>query len=155
MIGSENLHFVQALAPDADRWNGNPDSDVLNMAQYEGITFVCELGVGATGTVKFIVKAATNAAGDNSEAFAARYRVKASGDDTYGAVTTLAATGYTTVAGGGQIVLLEVLASDLPEGKNWVFVNTTEVVNDPCDAGILAVLHSPHHPQLTHKTVIA
>lgn len=155
MLGSEFLHFVEALAPDADRFNGDPDTDILSLENYEGVTFVIILGTGTTGTVKFVATASDDAAGSTTEAIAARYRVQSSSDDTFGAITTLATTGYTTTAGGDQIILIEVLASDLPDGKPWVYIDTTEVVDDPIDAGILAVLHHPHHVQKTQLTAIA
>ena len=158
MIFTQKHQVVMALAPDADQYAADPSTDVINMKLFGHCTFVLEEGAGGTGTVKIVAQACDNVAGDNPTAINFRYRVTAAaGGDTFGALTetTVAADGYTTVAGAQKQLVIEIDAAELPDGQPCVYLDLTEVVDDPCDAGILAILSEPRYAAETMPTAIA
>lgn len=153
MLLTEQHHVVRALAPDADRYNGDPATDVFNLENYGHITFLLDEGAGGTGTVKIEVEECTAADGTGATAIAYRYRV--SSGDTWGALTAVAAAGYTTVAGADKMVAIEIDAKELSDGSNFVRLQLTEVVDDPCDAAVLAILSEPRYAQDVPLTALS
>lgn len=147
-------HAVTALQPAADRYNGNPASDVFNMKDYDHIVFLLAEGAGGTGTVKIQVEACTDATGAGNTAIAFNYRVMGT-IDTWGSRAAAASTGYTTVAGADKMVAVEIDAAELPADKPFVRLQLTEVVNDPCAAGVVAILSGARYPQNVPLTAIA
>ncbi|MCL4822047.1 MAG: hypothetical protein KJ067_23205 [Vicinamibacteria bacterium] len=132
---------ITVLAPDADRYNGNPETRKVNMALLDHVTFLLSEGAGGTGTAKLQV-IAYDKDGNNGEAIAFKYRVTAAGSfEPFGAVqdASVAADGYTTVAGASKQIAIEVQGKGKPEDKPLVALRITEVVNDPVDAGVVAV----------------
>lgn len=149
----QNLVAVGIL-PDADLYAADPATDVFNLAKYECITFILVEGAGGTGTVKIEVEECTTAAGANNTAIAFNYRLLSSAGsaDTWGALTAVAATGYTTVAGANKAVAIEVHNTELSDGYNFVRLQLTEVADDPCDAVVVAVLSGPRYAQAVLPT---
>ena len=43
---TQHLFPVTVLEPDADRWNSDPASDVVNLSNYGGVTFLVAEGAG-------------------------------------------------------------------------------------------------------------
>ena len=149
MIFTEEHEISVALQPVADAYAADPATDVYNMKYYEHITFVIVEAAGGTGTVKIQVEECTSKAGAGNNAIAFKYRVKSDSNGAFGALTASAATGYTTTAGANKLVAVEVDADDLAADSPYVRLQLTEVVNDPCDAGVVAILSKPRHPQAT------
>lgn len=147
-------HVAQALAPDADRYNGNPATDIFNTKDYDHVCFVVEEGAGGTGTVKIQVEACSDAAGTGATAIAFNYRVMTT-TDTWGSRVASASTGYTTVAGADKLVAVEIDAAELSADKPFVRLQLTEIVDSPCDAGVLAILTKGRYPQNVPVTAIA
>lgn len=130
---------VFALAPDADRYNTDPATDVLNMAGYGQVTFILQEGAGGTGTVKIQVEECSALDGSGATAIAFRYRVAQTGDQFTAFSTAVAVDGYTTVAGANKMVAIEVDTRDLSEGFPFVRLQLTEVVDSPVDAAVMAI----------------
>lgn len=137
---------VTVLQPDADRYDSNPASSCVNLKNYEGVTFLLAEGAGGTGTVKIQVEECTAAAGTGNTAIPFTYQVQST-LGTIGAVTAASSgsTGYTTTAGASKMILVHVRAESLDVGYPFVRLKLTEVVNDPCDAGVIAVLWGPRY----------
>jgi len=147
-------HVVIALQPDADRYNADPATDVFNMENYDHITFILMEGAGGTGTAVLTVEECTAADGTGATAIGFRYRLMST-IDTWGALTAVASTGYTTVAGANKLVAIEVDADELSDGSNFVRLQITESANDPVDAAVLAILGRPRYPQDIPVSAIA
>ena len=111
-------------------------------------------GAGGTGTVKIQAQACDDFTPSNTVDIPFKYRVNSTGD-TWGALTDSAATGYTTSAGANKKVAVEVDARQLPEGYNKVRIKLTEVVNDPCLAGLSYILSKPRNSMAVLPTAIA
>lgn len=145
---SEVAEIRTVLAPAADRYNTNPATDVINMKYYDHVTFVLSEGAGGTGTVKIQVEKCTSKAGAGNTAIASKYRV-ATYTGAYGALTTLASTGYTTTAGANKQVLVEVDAADLGPSYPYVRLQLTEVVDNACTGSVVAICWKASYPQAT------
>ena len=154
MIFTERNHIAIGLVPDADLYAADPATDIINMEDYSHVTFLLTEGAGGTGTVKLTVEECDDTTPTNSTAIAFKYRVCSSGD-TWGALTASAATGYTTTAGANKMVAVEVDAAELSDGYPFVRLQLTEVVDDPCDAGVVVILSGARYPQAVPTTAIA
>jgi hypothetical protein len=139
---SQAAKIITALAPDADRFNGNPASDVISLANYGHIAFIIQQAAGAVGAFKVQVEACSSNAGANNEAIPFSYRIgEADGTGLAAPVAVGAAAGYTTTAAAeNKIIIIEVNADELPADKPWVRLQFTETTDGPIDAGAIAIL---------------
>lgn len=153
---SELLNYVEVLAADADRYNTDPATDIVNLGVYGHAMFIVGEGAGGTGTVKIQVEACSDNAGNNNEAIPFRYRATSGSLEMTGAALTwAAATGYTTIAGANKLVAIEVDSNECPAGKPWVRLQLTEVVDDPCDAHVGCVLGMPRYAEANMPTALS
>ena len=146
-------HAVNALAPDADRFNSNPATDVYSLAEYERITFVLAKGAGATGTATLTVESCDDVTPTTTTAVAFSYRAQTS-NDTWGAWTAATSSGFTTTAGANQVYEVTISGSELNDDDKYVRLQLTEVANDPVDAGVLAILTQPRYGASVPQTAI-
>jgi hypothetical protein len=153
-IFSELNKIVMALAPDADRYNGDPASDVVALDKYNHATFILQEGEGGTGTAAITVEACDDFVPTNPVAIPFKYKVCTTGD-TFGAVQSATASGVTPAAGANKQVAIEVDARSLPEGYNKCRAKLTEGVNSPVDAGMICILSEPRYAQELLPTAIA
>ncbi len=138
---SERIKIVPlALAPDADRYSGNPDTDWIRCK--ESVLFLIVEGAGGTGTAAITVNEATDNAGDSSAPMAFRYRLltTAGGLDTWGAWQTATSSGVTPAAGAAKATLIEVRHDELTEGNDFLSLTLTEGVASAVDAAVIALV---------------
>ena len=153
-ILTQNGHVAQGLPPVADAFSGTVYSDVFNMKNYKGCTFIVYKGVGVTGTSTITVSACDDAVPSNRTAIPFKYRANTS-SDTWGAVTQATAAGFTTTAGSNHIYEIIVDGDELGDtGYGYVELKAVEVVNDPVLGGILWIGHEPNYPQNVPATVL-
>lgn len=141
---SEEANLRLGIAASADLYDGDPESDAFDLSEYERIAFVVHHGAGATGTAIFTVTASSDVSGTGAEAVPYRYRVHGV-TAAAGAATEVAATGYTIVAGANQLLIIEVSADELPDGKPFVSLIATEVVDSPVAGCVMAVMSNPRY----------
>ncbi len=140
----DNFKLVSALAPSADAYNGDPDSDVVNLAKYSHVTFLL-FAVATTGEATVIVKEASAADKTGAAAIAARYKkldvsnspVDALDSSDY---TAIATTGFVTGNSETAIYAVEVRDTDTSNSKPYVFLDFTEDVDAAVIGGCIAVL---------------
>lgn len=147
----ESLRFVQGVAPVADAFAGTVYPVGLDISAYGKAAFVIMMGVGATGTVKVQVVAGDTASPLNETAVPFQYRRIASGT-TPGAVTqaSVAADGFTTTAGGGEMYVVEVDGKAIAAtGHKYVHLKLTEVVDDGIVGAVLALAGQPRYADST------
>ncbi len=146
---------IKALAPAADRWNTNPDTDSISMANHNRLTFLVYQSGGTTGNATLVVRASTDASQTSEESIPFRYRKMTTGaSDVLGSVTNAAAAGFSTTANEDAVYEIEVLSSDLPETKPWVHLQCTEATNDPVNGCVIALLSEPRFGALTQPVAI-
>lgn len=155
----QTLKFVKGLAPAADRWNTNPVTDIVSMANYSKCTFLAHQSGGTTGTVTFTVNAQSDVSATGAVAIPFRYSVggtgAGAGGDDAGAVTAATAAGFASTANADKLYLIEVDAIDLPAGKPFVSLVCTELVNDPVNGAVEIILSGSRFPGASQPTAIA
>ena len=140
------------IAANEDIFNGNPASDVLNMALYEEIIFIIVKNAGATGTATITVESCDDLVPTTTTAIVFDYKVCTTGN-TWGATTRAAAAGFTTTAGADQCYVISVDSSMLSGTDQYVRLQATEVVNNPCDGAILCVGVRPRYAMDVPATI--
>lgn len=150
---NEQIHIVNALAPDADALAGTKTSDVINMKNFGHCEFVVQKGEGTTGTSTITVLACDDATPSTTSAIAFKYRACTSGD-TFTALTAATTAGFTTTAGSNQMYRIEVDANDLPDGYPYLQLKLVEAADGAVDAGVLAILTEPRYAQSINATAI-
>lgn len=139
----DQVHCVPlALPPDADAFAGSQATDVISMARATTVAFVIAHGVGTTGTYTVKVEACDDVVPTNQSAIAFRYRTLTSsgGLDTWSDWASATTSGVTVTAGSSQAMWVEVTENELTDGYPFVRLTTTEVVNDPIDGAVIALV---------------
>jgi len=147
-------HLVKGLDPVADAFSGTVYSDIVNMGDYAGATFIIVKGVGATGTATITVEASDDVSGSNVTAIPFRYKAMTSGD-TEGALTAATTAGFTTTAGSSQRYLIEIDSEELGDtGYQYARLKSVEVVDDPVLGGIEIIMSGGRYKQDVPATAI-
>lgn len=155
-VFSQHNQIVMALAPDADLYDGDPATDIINTKLYDHVTFVVQEGVGGTGTATITVEECDDVTPTNSTAIAFVYRITAAaGGDTFGALTAATSAGYATIAGAAKMIVIEVPAAGLADGFPFVRLVLTELVDSPVDAGVIAICSKARYSGAIMPTAIA
>ncbi len=141
---SETIKFAKGLDPVADAFSGTKYSDSINLGKYQKAAFIVQKGAGDTGTSTFTVECSSDASRTGAEAIPFSYRRVAVGD-TAGDITHAAASGFTSVAGGSEMYIVEVDSSQAPEGKPWFHLKAVEVVDAPVAGAILVLGAAPKY----------
>ena len=141
----EGLKFAPTFAPVADFLAGTKNSDVHNMAGFNGAMFVLHWGVGVTGTTTLTVQACDDVTPSNTTAIVFWYREITSGD-TDGAWTKATTAGFLTTAGSNHIIQVFVSASDVAAasvnsvvGNKFVRLHSVEGTASPLLGGGLFI----------------
>lgn len=132
------------IAANEDIFNGDPATDVINMALYESVMFIIVKNAGATGTATVTIESCDDLVPTTTTAVAFTYKACTTGN-TWGATTAAAAAGFTTTAGADQCYLVEITASQLSGTDQYVRMQLTEVVNNPCDGAVLCIMGRPRY----------
>jgi hypothetical protein len=154
----QDVKIVQVLAPLADRFNGSPDTKVVQIATYSECLFIINMGAntGAAGRIKIYAFADRNI---NSE-IAAKYHKQAIGywyragsgsaPDTEGAWTRVEAGAEVTLAAAKcvntqcLVAVSPVEASAIMQAAGYeggaVHLNLNEAVDDPIVGSVTCVL---------------
>lgn len=154
----ENVKVIKCLTPSSDVYNTSPAGEEVNMENYNEVVFCLHQQTAGTntGTATITLQACSDVSGTGAETVAFRYRkIPTGASDTLGALTEVAAAGFTTVANEHAVYLCHVRAAELPAGKPFIRIKTTEVVNDPVIGAVLAFATAPRYPGATLPTAIA
>lgn len=143
----EKSHYVNGLSPSADIFDTNPVSDVISLADYEGVKGIFSHKGGTTGKGTITVLAVDAFNSTSGTALAFKYRKKATGaSDAWGALTDATTAGVQTVATEDAMYLIEILASDLAGlDKDKILFKLTEDTNDPVAGSLVFELYGPKY----------
>lgn len=148
--GLASTALAIALAPAADRYNTDPATDVFDTKFYKGLRFEIHEGAGTTGTAVVTAESCDQAdAGGTNTAIPFRYRVDS------GEWQDATASGFTTPAGGGQIIEVDVRAEDLPDGGRFCRLQLTEGVDAPTVAGVTCRAYGARYAEETPQSPVA
>lgn len=153
--GLGGIHVLNGVWPNADVYESGPISSAgVNMGKYDHATFILSEGAGGTGTTTLTVEACSDTAGSGATAIGFRYRLMGT-QDTWGAATTVASTGYATVAGANKMIAIEVESSDLTAALPYARVTMTELVDAVCTGSMVIICSEARYPQAIPVTAIA
>jgi hypothetical protein len=150
-INCFNSSFVAA---NEDLFNGDPASDVINMRDWRDIVFYIQKGAGAVGTATITVESCDTVVPGTSTAIVFKYREMTTATDTWGAWTAATSSGFTTTAAADNAFEIWVRADGLSGTDQYVRMQTTELVDSPCDGGMGAILINPRYAEDISRTVL-
>lgn len=154
----QNIHVVNAMpsanqAAYEDLFNGNPTTDIVNLSNYDKVTWIIQKAAGATGTATITCESCDTVVPGTATAIPFSYQVCTSGD-TFGDTTDATASGFTTTAGADQVYVIEVNSSELYSTNKYVRLKCTEVVDSPVDGTITCIMSGPRFTHEVMKTAI-
>lgn len=155
---AEQAHVVNVLAP-VDITGGKLSQSV-NMANYQHVTFIVQVGVSAAAFTKIIVNQCLDASGTTPTAIPfALYTQETAGasHDVLSARTAVAATGYTPSANDGIFYVIEIDASELDGANNgatgqYLQLSLTNGANSVIGSAI-AILSGARYAETQSPTV--
>lgn len=150
----DNLHFVKGLDAVADAFSATVASDVVSMKASEKCLFLIHKAVGATGTSTVTVEACDDVVPTTTTAIPF-FRRAITTDDTEGAVTATAATGFVTTAGSSHLYLVEVDHKALAaSGYGYVRCKMVESVDSPVLGGIIIIQTADYRGATKASTIV-
>lgn len=152
---SEVAHFVPIIMPQ-DITGGETGLE-FNMALYAHASILIQIGVSASAPTSIVLNEATDAAGTGATAIAFSYyrAVTTPSGDALSTKQTAAAAGITSVnATDGIMYVIEIDASQLSDGSNWVQVVIANGVNSVIASGV-AILTGARYAGVASPTVTA
>jgi len=152
-IGEGQGHLVPGVAP-VDIDAGAQTSDAFTMKNYTHASIIIALGVtGAASTVTVMENTAADGTGATAIAFSYYGEAVAAGD-TLGARTSATSSGFATATTDGIFYIIELDATELSDGSEWVTVH----MSDPGSAtfgSIIVVLSGARYAEVEAPTAIA
>lgn len=153
---SESHKIVSLIAPSADFNASLVTSAYVSLKNYNLLTILISHKGGTTGKSTFTLKAASDAAGNGATVIPFSYRRKTTGaSDVFGAISAATVSGVETVPTEDTIVELFIKSADLPDGKPYVALVATELVNDPVSGQAIGILGQSRFKGSTMPSVLS
>jgi hypothetical protein len=160
LVAAEQAHIVNILPP-VDITGGKV-AQAFSMAKHAHATIILQIGVSAAAFTKIFVDSATAtaavgsaAAGAAHMAFSIYTQETAGADqDVLSARTAVTSAGYTPAATDGIFYVIEIDASELPDGSPYVQLNLTNGVNSVI-ASAVAILSGERYAGSQSATATA
>ncbi len=153
MVITEQGHIVNALPPVDIA--GGALSDRFSMKHHGHATIIVQVGVSAAAFTKILVNECTAASGGSRTAIAFRYAAEeTSNGDTLSSLADAAATGVTPAADDDIFYAIELDASELSDGSEWVEVELQNGSNSVI-ASVVAILSGSRYQNDQNDTVLA
>ena len=135
---AEAGHFIN-IVPPIDI-TGGVTGDIFTMKNYAHATIVIQIGVSAAAFTKITVNECTDFAGSGATAIPfSIYKEETAAGDTLGARTAVLAAGLTPSPDDTIMYVIELDASELSDGSEFVQLSLTNGVNSVI-ASALAIL---------------
>jgi hypothetical protein len=128
-------HVVVALAPVSA--SGGKTAQAFSMKKYQHASIILAIGAQAAQMTSVVLNACTDASGDNPTAIPFNlFKCESAGQDTLGAKTPETAAGFVPSATAGIFYVIEIDASELPQGSPYLQV----VIANGANADFAAVI---------------
>jgi hypothetical protein len=152
-VVAEEGHIVNILPP--IDITGGVTGDVFSMENYAHATILVQVGVSAAAFTKIILNECTSLAGAGATAIAhSIYKEETDSGDTLGARTAVLAAGTTPSANDNIFYVIELDASELSDGYNFVELSLTNGANSVI-ASAVAILSGSRYAEEQSATAIA
>jgi hypothetical protein len=150
---AEAGHVVNILPP-VDV-TGGVTADRFNMKNYAHASIILQVGASAAAFTKILVNECDAATSGNSTAIPFKlYAEETAAGDTLGAAEAVAATGKTPSANDNITYVIEINASELSDGFNFVELELTNGSNSVI-ASAVAVLSGARYANAESATALA
>lgn len=154
----DETHQVLGLGYSADRLTTSPISEVVSVKEFKKVRFLAFFfDNGGTGDGNIKVQASAAFDGSNPVDVPFRFH-KSAANDTMEAAHASKAAGQTVPITAGlayQLIVLEVLANQLPHGYDKVFAKLAEVTDEPVPGFVLIEMLEPDHTAEQYATQVA
>jgi hypothetical protein len=154
-VSAEEGHWVLAVAP-VD-FTGGKTAQAFALKDYQHASIFIGVGASAAAWTSIVVNACTDSSGSNPTAIPFNiYKQETAGasHDVLGARTAVAAAGYTPSANDGIFYVIELDASELPDGSPYVQVVNANGSNSVI-ATVVALLSGPRYAGVSSVTATA
>ena len=150
----ESKGYVVLLAPSSDRYNGDPQSNTLDMDQIHRATVIIEEGDSTGGSARVVLNACTGSTGAGATAIGYRYKTHGSAESTWSDWTTVTSSGALTssteITTGDFGLALQFSAKDIVAAGSsatfrWAQIALTESANTPVAASVVAVVEPRYY----------
>ncbi len=152
---AQDIHIVPLTAPYQSTDTFTPK--FISMKLYEKVEFIVSLGAIAGDAFVITANQSAAAAGSGVTAIAARYRLTAAaGTDTMGATTALTTSGFTTINGTHEnmLLIIDIDSSDMTtEDKPYAGLVITDNATADVFIGVVALCW-PKYPKETNAGAI-
>lgn len=152
---SEVAHFVPVVMP--QNITGGETGIEFNMAKYAHASILIQIGVSAAAITSIVLKEATDADGTGATAIAFSYyqAVTTPSGDALSTKQTATSSGITSPsATDGIMYVIELDASQLSDGSNWVQLVLNNGSNN-VDCSAVAILTGARYAGVASPTVTA
>ncbi len=152
---AQDIHIVPLLAP--AQYTTTQTTGHINMKLYEKVEFIVTLGAIAGDAFVITLTQSAVTAGSSSTAIAAYYRLTAAaGTDTMGATTALTTSGFTTINGTHENMVVIIDAdSSLMSTASTPYLGLTITDNATADVFMSVVaLCWPKYPSETNSAAL-
>jgi len=152
-VAAEQGHIVNILPP--IDITGGATGDVFSMENHAHATIIIQVGVSAAAFTKIILNECTNFAAAGATAIAhSIYKEETAAGDTLGARTAVLAAGTTPSANDNIFYVIELDASELSDGYNFVQLSLTNGANSVI-ASAVVILSGSRYAEEQSATAIA
>lgn len=156
----QEVHVVNAMpsgnqAAYEDLFNGDPATDVVNLSNYDKVTWIIQKAAGATGTAVVTVESCDDATPTTTTAIAFDYWSCTTATDTWSDKTTATSAGFTTTAQINDMYSIEVNSSELSSTDKYCRLQLTESANDPIDGTVVCILSGARNMHEVKQTAIS
>jgi hypothetical protein len=154
MLIAEQAHVVNVIPP--IDITGGKAGDRFSLAKWQHATIIVQIGVSAAAFTKILVNACTAATGGSSAAIAYRlYSEETDAGDTLGAKEEVAATGKTPSANNNIMYVIEIDATELPDGSPWIELSLTNTSNSVIASAVAILTGARYAGAADGNTAIA
>jgi hypothetical protein len=151
-------HTVINCSTDSnDLLAGTVNSDVYNMSRYDDAFFVLNVTTSdGTGTARLHIHSAPDVTPSATHGVSFMYRQCLTSDTNslMSGWTQATSSGFTTTAGDFQCYELWIRAENLFSNDEFIFFNSTEIVNDPVGGSLTLILTNPRYGKDIHPNVL-
>jgi hypothetical protein len=134
-------HVVNALLPLPNAFGGTVTTAVINMKNWNHVSFVVQCGTGAVGTARITVEACDNTTPSNPVAIPFYYQECIASDVFGPIIKTADVTGFLTSAANNKVYKVEVDGSMISSvGYGYVRLKSIEQTVGVINGSVVAIL---------------
>lgn len=142
------------IAANEDIFNGDPATDVINLAEYGSVIFFIICNAGAVGTATITVESCDDVTPTTTTEIAFKYW-ECTTPDIWSDMKAAESTGFTTAAAADKMYAIEVSAEELADTDQFVRLKCTEVADAAVDGAIMAIAGRGRYVHEVQRTALA